>query len=193
MCSKPRGNCWRAGLRSWADIARRIRVPLSFVFAMVYIWLARPSRESLLLGAAICVPGLALRALASGHVQKNTCLTITGPYAFTRNPLYLGSLVLAAGFAVAARSWWVAVAIVALFTAVYLPVVLAAERFLRERFPEFAEYERRVPRFVPRWTPAEGRHGRFSRQLYWKHREYNAVLGAVAMMGALALKMMWFR
>lgn len=193
MCSKPRGNCWRAGLRSWADIARRIRVPLSFVFAMVYIWLARPSRESLLLGAAICVPGLALRALASGHVQKNTCLTITGPYAFTRNPLYLGSLVLAAGFAVAARSWWVAVAIVALFTAVYLPVVLAEERFLRERFPEFAEYERRVPRFVPRWTPAEGRHGRFSRQLYWKHREYNAVLGAVAMMGALALKMMWFR
>lgn len=193
MCSKPRGNCWRAGLRSWADIARRIRVPLSFVFAMVYIWLARPSRESLLLGAAIGVPGLALRALASGHVQKNTCLTITGPYAFTRNPLYLGSLVLAAGFAVAARSWWVAVAIVALFTAVYLPVVLAEERFLRERFPEFAEYERRVPRFVPRWTPAEGRHGRFSRQLYWKHREYNAVLGAVAMMGALALKMMWFR
>ncbi|HEY6939367.1 MAG TPA: isoprenylcysteine carboxylmethyltransferase family protein [Terriglobales bacterium] len=178
-------------MHSWGNIARRIRVPLGFVFAIVYVWLARPSRESLLAGAAICVPGLALRALASGHVQKNTCLTITGPYAFTRNPLYLGSLVLAGGFAVAARSWWVAQVIVALFVIVYLPVVLAEERFLRERFPEFAEYERRVPRFVPRWAPAEARQGRFSSQLYWKHREYNAVLGAFAMMVALAVKMVW--
>lgn len=180
-------------MRSWGDIARRIRVPLGFVFAVFYVWLARPSRESLLLGAAICIPGLALRALASGHVQKNTCLTTTGPYAYTRNPLYLGSLVLAAGFAVAARSFWVALATVALFAAVYLPVVLAEERFLRLRFPEFAEYERRVPRFVPRWAPAEARQGRFSRQLYWKHREYNALLGAMAMMAALAVKMVWFR
>lgn len=180
-------------MHSWGDIARRIRVPLGFVFAIVYVWLARPSRESLLLGAVICVPGLALRALASGHVQKNTCLTTTGPYACTRNPLYLGSLVLAAGFAVAARSLSVAVAIVALFLAVYLPVVLAEERFLRLRFPEFAEYERRVPRFVPRWAPTAARQGKFSSQLYWKHQEYNALLGAVAMMAALAVKMVWFR
>lgn len=192
MCWQQHGNCWGADLSSWGDIARRIRVPLGFVFAVVFVWLARPSRESLLLGAAICVPGLALRALASGHVQKNTCLTTTGPYACTRNPLYLGSLMLAAGFAIAARSLWVVVVIVALFLAVYLPVVLAEERFLRSRFPEFAEYERRVPRFVPRWAPAEERHGRFSSQLYWKHREYNALLGAVAMMAALAIKM-WFR
>ena len=179
-------------MRSWADIARRVRVPLGFLFAIIYVWLARPSRESLLLGAAICLPGLALRALASGHVQKNTSLTTTGPYACTRNPLYLGSLVLAAGFAVAARRWWVVIAIVTLFAVVYLPVVLAEERFLRERFPEFAEYERRVPRFVPRWAPAEERQGRFSSQLYWKHREYNAVLGAFAMMAALAVKMVCF-
>jgi protein-S-isoprenylcysteine O-methyltransferase Ste14 len=179
-------------LRSWGDIARRIRVPLGFVFAVFYVWLARPSRASLLLGAAICIPGLALRALASGHVQKNTCLTTTGPYACTRNPLYLGSLVLAAGFAVAARSPWIALAIAVIFVAVYLPVVVAEERFLRLRFPEFAEYEQRVPRFVPRWAPAEARQGRFSRQLYWKHREYNALLGAGAMMAALAVKMVWF-
>lgn len=189
----PRGNCWGAGLRSWGDIARRIRVPLGFVFAIFYVWLAQPSRESLLVGTAICIPGLGLRALASGHVQKNTCLTTTGPYACTRNPLYLGSLVLAAGFAVAARSLWVAITIVALFAAVYLPVVLAEERFLRLRFPEFAEYARHVPRFVPRWASAEERHGRFSSQLYWKHREYNALLGALVMMAALAVKMVWFR
>ncbi|HJT01870.1 MAG TPA: isoprenylcysteine carboxylmethyltransferase family protein [Terriglobales bacterium] len=180
-------------MRSWGDIARRIRVPLGFVFAIFYVWLAQPSRESLLVGTAICIPGLGLRALASGHVQKNTCLTTTGPYACTRNPLYLGSLVLAAGFAVAARSLWVAITIVALFAAVYLPVVLAEERFLRLRFPEFAEYARHVPRFVPRWASAEERHGRFSSQLYWKHREYNALLGALVMMAALAVKMVWFR
>ena len=88
-------------MRSWGQIARRIRVPLGFIFAIFYLWRARPTWESLLVGAAICVPGLGLRALASGHVQKNTCLTTSGPYAFTRNPLYLGSLVLAGGFAVA--------------------------------------------------------------------------------------------
>lgn len=180
-------------MRSWGNIARRIRVPLGFIFAIFYLWLARPTWASLLVGAAICVPGLALRALASGHVQKNTCLTTTGPYAYTRNPLYLGSLMLAGGFAVAARSLWIALAIVALFLAVYLPVVRAEEEFLRLRFPEFAEYAQRVPRFLPRWRPTEVRVVRFSTQLYWKHREYNALAGAGAMMAALAIKMVWFR
>jgi protein-S-isoprenylcysteine O-methyltransferase Ste14 len=180
-------------LHSWGDIARRIRVPLGFVFAVFYVWLARPTWGSLLIGGAICVPGLALRALASGHVQKNTALTTTGPYAYTRNPLYLGSLILALGFAVAARSPWIVLAIVVLFVVVYLPVVQGEEEFLRQRFPEFSEYERRVPRFLPRWRPEEGRQGNFSGQLYWKHREYNALLGAVAMIAALAVKMAWFR
>lgn len=178
---------------SWGKIARRIRVPLGFGFAIFYVWLARPTWTSLLTGAVICAPGLALRAVASGHVQKNTCLTTTGPYAWTRNPLYLGSLVLAGGFVVAARSLWIALAVVTLFVAVYLPVVQAEEQFLRLRFPEFAEYERRVPRFLPRWAPAEYRRGAFSAQLYWKHREYNALLGAGAIMTALAAKMLWIR
>jgi protein-S-isoprenylcysteine O-methyltransferase Ste14 len=180
-------------LRSWGDIARRVRVPLSFVFAIFYVWLARPTWQSLLVGAAICVPGLTLRALAAGHVQKNTCLTTTGPYAYTRNPLYLGSLVLAAGFAVAARSAWIALGIVVLFTGIYLPVVQAEEQFLRLRFPEFAAYAQRVPRFVPRWASAEAPQAKFSSQLYWKHREYKALLGAGAMMAALAVKIVWFR
>lgn len=180
-------------MRSWGNIARRIRVPVGFGFAILYWWLARPTWKSLLLGGAICVPGLILRTIASGHVQKNTCLTTTGPYACTRNPLYLGSLVLAAGFAVAGRSLWVALVIVALFAGIYWPVVQAEEQFLRLRFPEFAEYERRVPRFLPRWAPREARQGEFSAQLYWKHREYNAVLGAVVVMAALVAKMLWVR
>lgn len=180
-------------MRSWGEIARRVRVPLGFAFAVFYVWLARPTWQSLVVGGIICVPGLGLRALASGHVQKNTCLTTTGPYACTRNPLYLGSLILAGGFAVAARSIWIVLVIAALFAGIYVPVVRGEEEFLRRKFPEFAEYERRVPRFLPRWAPAEARLGSFSRQLYWKHGEYNALLGAGAMMAALACKMIWFR
>ena len=92
---------------TWSRVARRIRVPLGFIIAVVYIWLARPTRSSLITGALVLLPGLVLRGLASGHVQKDKQLTTSGPYAYTRNPLYLGSLMLAAGFAIAARSWWI--------------------------------------------------------------------------------------
>ena len=180
-------------MSGWTDLARRIRVPLGFAFAIFYLWAARPTWNSLLLGALICVPGLVLRAIASGHVQKNAQLTTTGPYAYTRNPLYLGSVILACGFAVAARSPWVALAMAAVFTAIYLPVILAEEEFLRNRFPEFTDYARRVPRLVPRLAPAATREGVFSRQLYLQHREYNSLLGASAMMAALAAKLMWLR
>jgi hypothetical protein len=88
---------------------------------------------------------------------------------------------------------WIAVALVVLFLAVYLPVVQAEEEFLRLRFPEFADYAQRVPRFLPHWAPSGARQGQFSAQLYWKHREYNALLGTAAMMVALAAKLLWLR
>jgi len=170
---------------NWAKVARRIRVPLGFAFAALYLWLAHPTRRSLLSGVVFVAMGLALRGLASGHVQKNEQLTTTGPYAYTRNPLYLGSLILATGFAIAARSLWVALVLVILFLAIYLPVIRAEEKYLEERFPEFASYAGRVPRMLPRWTPSGDCGGKFSWALYWKHREYNATLGSVAILAAL--------
>src|SRR5438445_11466272 len=83
---------------SWPQIARRIRVPLGFGFAVLYVWLAQPTALSILAGGCIALPGLVMRGIASGHVTKNEQLTMSGPYAYVRNPLYLGSLVLAAGF-----------------------------------------------------------------------------------------------
>lgn len=177
-------------MASWAAIARRIRVPLGFAFAVVYVVLAQPAWGSIILGSVIIVPGLIVRALASGHVQKNQQLTRSGPYACTRNPLYLGSLVLAAGFAVAARSWWIALGMLLIFAAIYWPVIRAEEAFLRQRFPEYADYARQVPRLLPRWSAA-GAQGAFSAELYWQHREYNAVLGAVALLGILVAKVIW--
>jgi len=180
-------------LPNWSAIARRIRVPLGFAFAAAYLWLAHPTWRSILEGAVVCVPGLWLRASASGHVQKNTQLTTSGPYAHTRNPLYLGSLLLAAGFAIAGRNWWIVAAMALFFLAVYLPVIRNEEAFLRATFPEYQDYERRVPRLFPQLRAAGATDGSFSPQLYWKHREYNSLLGTSAMMAALAIKLVWFR
>ena len=183
-------------MAEWSQIARRIRVPLGFLFAVLYFWLARPSWRSLAFGAIGVVLGLLIRALASGHVRKNEALATSGPYAYTRNPLYLGSLLMGLGFAVAARSWWVGVALVVMFVAIYLPVIRDEEAFLRQKFPEFEEYARRVPRMLPRVVAhsdgGEGAAG-FSWDLYWKHREYNAMLGAVGMVAGLLIKMTMFR
>jgi protein-S-isoprenylcysteine O-methyltransferase Ste14 len=178
---------------TWTKIARRIRVPLGFAFTALYLWLATPTLISMIIGSALIIPGLAIRALASGHVQKNEQLTTTGPYAYTRNPLYLGSLILAVGFAISARNWWIGAALVLIFLAIYLPVIRGEEAFLKEHFPEFGEYARQVPRLLPRLSSLSGGRGTFTWDLYRKHREYNATLGALAILAALTLKLLWIR
>lgn len=180
-------------MTEWSRVARRIRVPLGFAFALLYFWLARPTWRFLALGAVLIVPGLLIRALASGHVRKNEALATSGPYAYTRNPLYLGSLLMGIGFSIAARSWWVGAVIVLMFFAIYLPVIRGEEKFLRDKFPEFEEYARHVPRMLPRVTPfASDDGGGFSMELYLKHREWNALLGAAGIVCVLVGKMIWW-
>ena len=176
---------------TWSRIARRIRVPLGFAFAVLYAWLATPSLTSIFLGLLLVIPGLVIRALASGHVRKNEQLTTSGPYAYTRNPLYLGSLILALGFVFASRSWWIAGAMLVIFMAIYVPVIRSEETYLRNQFPEFDEYARAVPRLVPRLTASRSAGVSFSKQLYLKHREYNASLGAAAVVLLLVGKLLW--
>jgi protein-S-isoprenylcysteine O-methyltransferase Ste14 len=178
---------------SWSRVARRIRVPLGFAFAVGYFWLAKPTAPSMLIGATLVIPGLVIRAVASGQLQKNEQLATAGLYAYTRNPLYLGSLILSAGFALAARSWWIAAGIILLLVVIYLPVIRGEEAFLRERFPEFAGYALRVPRLLPRVHSRQTEKGTFSWDLYWKHREYNATLGSLAIMAALLAKLLMTR
>jgi protein-S-isoprenylcysteine O-methyltransferase Ste14 len=176
---------------TWSSIARRIRVPLGFAFAALYIWQARPTWASTAAGALVALAGVAIRAVASGHISKNSELTTSGPYAYTRNPLYLGSIVIAIGFAVAALSLLIVVALVLLFVAIYIPVILAEESFLRSRFPEFDQYARQVPRLLPRLRPHGTTAGSFSRQRYLQHREYNALIGTAVMIAALVAKIFW--
>jgi protein-S-isoprenylcysteine O-methyltransferase Ste14 len=189
----------------WQRIARRIRVPLGFVTAAVFlVTVARhaPSTAAILWSLALVLPGIALRAIASGTVKKNRELTVTGPYAYTRNPLYLGSMLIAAGFALAALSWPLALLLAFGFAIIYIPVIASEEKFLRSAFPEFDSYCRGVPRLIPRLTPAklaavqdlpvsqpvtpDTTHA-FSFALYLQHREYNAALGAVLLYLSLLL------
>jgi protein-S-isoprenylcysteine O-methyltransferase Ste14 len=176
---------------TWSRIARRIRVPLGFAFAALYFWLARPTWWSIAAGTAVALVGVLIRALASGHVRKNEELTTTGPYGYTRNPLYLGSIVIAIGFAVAARNLWTGVVLVVLFLAIYLPVIRSEEEVLRGKFSNFDDYVAKVPRLLPRLTSASPEGGSFSRALYMQHREYNALMGTLAMVCALIAKLVW--
>jgi len=185
----------------WQRVARRIRVPLGFVTAALYVfelWRHAPRPAAIAWSLVLVLPGLWLRGYAAGYVKKNRELTQTGPYAHTRNPLYLGSILIAAGFAVALRSWIVAAALALMFLIIYIPVIASEERFLRATFPDFEAYCRRVPRLIPRITPGnpslqtdradtEVTSGRFSFALYMRHREYNAAIGALLLYLSLLL------
>jgi protein-S-isoprenylcysteine O-methyltransferase Ste14 len=176
----------------WQQAARRIRVPLGFLTAALYLFeLVRhaPHPQAVAWSLALVVPGLWLRGYASGTVKKNRELAVTGPYAHTRNPLYLGSMLIAAGFAVALLSWPMALVLALGFAAIYVPVIASEERFLRATFPEFEEYCRRVPRLIPRLTAShsESASGSYSLRLYLRHREYNALIGAALLYLSLLL------
>jgi protein-S-isoprenylcysteine O-methyltransferase Ste14 len=152
--------------------------------------------SSLGAGFAVAAVGVLVRAFASGHIRKNAALATTGPYAYTRNPLYLGSIIIAIGFIVAARNLWIGIAALAMFALIYLPVITAEEKYLRSAFPGYDRYASEVPRFLPRLTPyrrgaaADDGTSQFSSALYLRHREYNAALGSILMLGALVLKML---
>ena len=176
---------------SWHSIARRIRVPLGFLVALLFLVLANPSYRSLRWSLVLVLAGLFLRGYASGYVKKNAELTMTGPYAFTRNPLYLGSFMIAFGFAIASKSPTIALVLAAGFAFIYIPVIRAEEEYLRATFAEFQAYSSHVPRLIPRLTKADvaAESGSFSMALYVQHREYNALLGAVSIYAALLLRL----
>lgn len=171
---------------------QRWRVPLGFVCAALFIVLARPVFWTLAVGGAISLLGLLLRAWAAGHIRKNDRLATSGPYAHTRNPLYLGSFLLGLGFTVAAgRPLLLGSLFAALFLGIYLPVMRVESATLAGLFgEEFERYARAVPLFVPRLTPydAGGERVSFDASLYMRYREYRAALGFAVALALLAFK-----
>jgi protein-S-isoprenylcysteine O-methyltransferase Ste14 len=155
-------------------------------------WFARPQLSWLICGVGIAIAGLFLRGYAAGHLRKHKQLATSGPYAFTRNPLYLGSVLLAAGFSVASHSP-ISTILLAAYLAVFYPIVIRREqRELAGLYgPAFVEYASRVPAFWPRLSPAMHPTGHFSWALYRQNREYEAALGLAVAMAILVILMLW--
>jgi len=165
--------------KPYADVVQRLRVTAGFVMVAAFAWLSRPTVESLILGLPVSAIGLLLRAWATGHLEKNIRLAESGPYAYVRNPLYLGTLLVAAGLAIAARRWLLGGLFSAVFLLIYLPAIELEEQHLRKLFPSFAAYSERVPALWPALGAAKG-GGQFRFSLYVQNREYQALLGFLA-------------
>ncbi len=164
-------------------VLARYRVALGGVMAVLTLWLARPTPASLLWGAAIAAIGAALRLWAAGHVEKSREVTSSGPYRFTRHPLYLGSTVMGVGVAVAAAQVWLGAAIVVYLLATLTAAMRAEEAHLREKFG--AAYDLYASRQVPPSTRA------FSLERAWRNREHHALAGLIGGLSILALKV-WY-
>lgn len=162
--------------KRYADAVARLRVPAGFVMVATFAWFARPDSASLAIGLPLSACGLALRAWAAGHLAKNQRLAVSGPYSFTRNPLYLGTLITALGLAAAAHSFGLALLFAGLFALVYLPAIELEEQHLMAILPGYEEFAARVPLLLPRW-PVQFGPDRFSFAQYRKNREYEALLG----------------
>jgi protein-S-isoprenylcysteine O-methyltransferase Ste14 len=171
----------------------RWRVRLSYPLAIAVLYFSRPTPRSILLGALTGVVGLWVRGYAAGYLHKQEVLTVTGPYAYTRNPLYLGSAVLALGVAIATRSW-ISAAILMVYFAVFYSVVMrreATEMRLRHG-TSFEEYARAVPLFLPRVSAAKlpgDSAGSFSFDQYKKNHEWQATAGFLFLL--LILLLIW--
>jgi protein-S-isoprenylcysteine O-methyltransferase Ste14 len=172
-----------------AALFARWRVRLGYLLAIFVLWFARPTSRSVFYGGLVGLLGLWIRAYAAGYLHKQSVLTVTGPYAHTRNPLYLGSSVLALGAAVATRSWISALILSAYFAGVYAVVMRREERELYAQHGQsFKAYADAVPLFLPRLTPAKtsgASPGSFSFAQYKKNHEYEAAVGFLLLLFVL--------
>ena len=178
------------GFAAWAA---RARVPLGFAWGIAYLVFSQPTKRMLIIGGSIAFLGVLLRAASAGYLEKSSSLATAGPYRYTRNPLYLGSFLMGAGFALAGGSWALGLSFVVLFILIYWTVMRREEAFLRRQFGEsFERYARAVPLFIP----LPGSRGEASRpdegfrwKRYRKNHEHEAGLGYLAAVLFLLLKM----
>lgn len=177
---------------AWAKRAARIRVRGGFALAVIYLIWAQPTPRRLAAGAAVALAGLLLRAWSAGCLEKERKLATGGPYAHTRNPLYLGSTIAAVGFAIAAGRWWFFLLLGLFLAAVYWPVIRHEQSRLEQLFPEeFPAYAQAVPAFWPRLRPwrKDSSAGVFLWERYRGNREYRAFFGSVGIVLCLLVRM----
>ncbi len=162
----------------YAAWAARWRVPAGFLLGLAYLVFSQPVLKLILAGAIVGLLGLVVRAYAAGCLNKNRSLATGGPYSRTRNPLYFGSMIIGAGFAIAGGVWYLGAALIALFIVIYWPVMRREEAFLRGEFGEsYAKYAEQVPFFLPALRRANLGGEPFRWSQYVKNHEYEAALG----------------
>lgn len=177
--------------KKYADWAARWRVPTGFLLAVAYVVFSQPNPSLLVAGSLVACLGLGIRGYAAGCLNKNQALATGGPYARTRNPLYFGSLILGAGFALAGGAWPLGLALLALFALIYWPVMRREEEFLRREFGEtYARYASAVPFFFPALRAARLGGEPFRWGQYRRNREHRAALGFGAAVIFLTVKML---
>jgi protein-S-isoprenylcysteine O-methyltransferase Ste14 len=176
--------------KPYADFVARLRVTAGFAMAAAFVWFSHPTPHSLEIGLPVSVLGLALRAWAAGHLAKDQRLATSGPYACTRNPLYLGTLLTALGLAAAGHSAGLAILFGVLFGLVYLPAIELEEQHLSAIMLGYSAFAARVPLLLPRWPDGLGRE-KFSFALYTKNREYQAALGWLVGAAWLLARAIW--
>jgi protein-S-isoprenylcysteine O-methyltransferase Ste14 len=173
-----------------SDTMARWRVPVGWLLGLLALWLAEPTGAYLLAGVLVAAVGEALRLWASGYLEKDRRLTTAGPYAWTRNPLYLGSFLVGVGFTLATGKWVLLIVLFALFAAVYFPVMKREAARLEAAFPgDYSLYASRVPLLVPRIPRGNDRHGpSFSWAQVWANREAVTIVGL-----ALVVVILWVK
>lgn len=163
----------------------KLRLPFSYVMALLLIVFA--NKPLVIWGLVFVVAGVATRFWAAGHIVKSRNLSKSGPYAFTRNPLYLGSFLSALGTAIMVHNWWLLGIFLAGFAVFYGCTIRSEEEFLGGRYgEEFALYKKRVPIFFPRLIPdGTVRESKFSWQRAIRNGEYKSFICTVVVIGLI--------
>ena len=165
-------------MSSWGKLAQKIRVPAGTVLGVVFLWSMHPSVRSLSIGFVVAMAGAAFRIWASGHIDKGRVLAQGGPYALTRNPLYLGSFIMALGVLLAGQGYWLLVPFGLFFAGVYYPVMKAEEEELFKGHGEsFVDYAHRVPFFLPSFHNVVSGSSRFLWSRVIRNREHHTFAG----------------
>ena len=174
---------------------QRIRVPVGFLYGLVFLYFCRPVPYLLGAGLLVAAAGLAFRIWSTGHLDRWRRLAVHGPYRFTRNPLYFGSFLMVLGFTLASARLFLLILFLLLFVLLYIPVMRREEMELRDEYGEdYLVYREHVSVFLPGRPVAVSGHDRESRFCWsrvWENREYNAILGYFVVSLFLCLKSRW--
>lgn len=162
----------------------RFRVTIGFVAGVVVLWLAEPTSRTLAVGGFVALAGEAVRIWAAGHLEKGREVTTSGPYAFTRHPLYVGSSIIGIGLAFASASAIVAVLVVAYLAVTLTAAIRTEEAHLTEKFGDA------YPEYRAGRVAGESREFSFARAM--RNREYRAIVGLLFAIALLAIKTLFY-